>query len=248
MSSKGEKKKTKALNAPKAVHIHRKENTWTVRTRAGAHNKEGSVSLGIAIRNFTGLAKTLKEVKKILNNGDIKVNGRVKKDYGFGIGLFDIISIEKQKAFYRVLIDSKGRIILTEMKKDSTEKLSRVEKKSATSKGIQITTNDGITLMGIDAKVGDTLKVKVPENKVEEIFKMEKGAVVYITKGAHCAEQGKITEITPGTASRDKLIKIEKDGKEYATTAKNIFIVGKDKVAIDEIKWLLWKKYYSKKL
>jgi len=236
MSSKGEKKKTKALNAPRAVHIHRKENTWTVRTRAGAHNKEASVSLGIAIRNFTPLARTLSEVKKILNNGDIKVNGRVKKDYGFGIGLFDIISIEKQKLFYRVLIDNKGRIILTEMKKDSNHKLSRVETKKATSKGIQITTNDGITLIGTNAKVGDTLKINVPENKVEEVFAMEKGAVVYITKGTHCAEQGKVVEIIPGTASRDKLIKVEQEGKEYATTAKNIFIVGKDKVAIDEIK------------
>jgi len=236
MSSKGEKKKTKALNAPKAVHIHRKENTWTVRTRAGAHAKGASVSLGVAIRNFTPLAKTLKEVKKILNNGDIKVNGRVKKDYGFGIGLFDIISIEKQKVFYRVLIDNKGRIILTEMKKESNEKLCRVEKKISTNKGIQLTTNDGITIMGTDAKVGDTLRISVPGNKVEEIFAMEKGAVVYITKGGHCAEQGKIAEIIPGTASRNKLIKVEKEGKEYATTAKNIFIVGKDKIAIDEIK------------
>jgi len=236
MSSKGEKKKTKALNAPKAVHIHRKENTWTVRTRAGAHTKEASVSLGIAIRNFTPLAKTLKEVKKILNNGDIKVNGRVRKDYGFGIGLFDVISIEKQKAFYRVLIDNKGRIILTEMKKESNEKLSRVESKISTAKGIQLTTNDGMIFIGTDAKVGDTLRVSVPENKVKEIFAMEKGVVVYITKGAHCAEQGKIAEIIPGTVTKDKLIKVEKEGKEYSTTAKNIFIVGKEKVAIDEIK------------
>jgi len=248
MAKKGEDKKTKALNAPKAVHIHRKENVWTVRTKAGAHKKENSVALGIVLRNFTSLARNMKEAKNILRASEVKVNGRVRKEYQFGVGLFDVISIEKQKLFYRVLIDNKGRIILTEMKKDSNHKLSRVETKKATSKGIQITTNDGITLIGTNAKVGDTLKINVPENKVEEVFAMEKGAVVYITKGTHCAEQGKVVEIIPGTASRDKLIKVEQEGKEYATTAKNIFIVGKDKVAIDEIKWLLWKKYWSKKL
>ena len=243
MSSKGEKKKIKALNAPKAVHIHRKENTWTVTTKAGAHKKEASVSLGIAIRNFTGLAKNLKEVKQILNNGDIKVNGRIRKDYQFGVGLFDVISIEKQKAFYRVLVDAKGRIILHEMKKDSNTKLCRVEKKISNSKGIQITTNDGLTIIGNNAKVGDTLKISFPEVKVEEVFAAEKDAVVYITKGVHCSEQGKILEIIPGTANRERLIKIEKKGKEYATTASNIFVVGKGSVAIDELKWLLWKMY-----
>jgi small subunit ribosomal protein S4e len=236
MSSKGEKKKIKALNAPKAVHIHRKESTWTVKTKAGAHKKESSVSLGIAIRNFTGLAQNLKEVKIILNNGDIKVNGRVRKDYQFGVGLFDVISVEKQKAFYRVLIDSKGRVILKEMKKDSNTKLCRVEKKISTPKGLQITTNDGLTIIGNTAKVGDTLLISMPENKVEEVFAAKKDAIVYITKGVHCSEQGKITEIISGTAKRKRLIKIEKGGKEYATTASNIFVIGTDKVAIDELK------------
>jgi len=236
MSNKGEKKSIKALNAPKSVHIHRKELTWTVTTKAGAHRRDASLSLGIALRNFTGLARQLKEAKTILLNGEVKVNGKIKKDYQFGVGLFDIISIEKQKAFYRVLVDAKGRIILNELKKDSNEKLCRIEKKRAVSKGIQITTNDGITIIGTKAKVGDTLKLSVPENKVEEVIALEVGADVYITKGIHCSEHGKIIEIVPGTSKREKLVKIDKAGKEYATTAKNVFVIGKGKIALDELK------------
>ena len=236
MSNKGERKKIKALNAPQSVHIHRKEAKWTVKTKAGAHKKDSSLSLGIALRNFTNLARQLNEAKTILLNGDVKVNGRIRKDYQFGIGLFDIVSIEKQKAFYRILKDKKGRVILKELKNDSNEKLSRVESKTVTNKGIQITTNDGLTITGTDAKVGDTLKLKVPENTVEELLPMESGAHIYITKGMHCSEQGKIIDIVPGTAKRKKLVKIEKDGKEYATTAKNVFVIGKGKVALDELK------------
>ncbi|MBT4870622.1 MAG: 30S ribosomal protein S4e [Candidatus Diapherotrites archaeon] len=236
MSSKGEKKKIKALNAPKSVHIHRKENTWTVKTKAGAHKKEASVALGIALRNFTDLARNLKEAKMIMLNGDVKVNGRVRKDHQFGVGIFDVISLPKQKAFYRVLVDAKGRIILKEMKKDSEEKLCRVEKKIVTSKGLQITTDDGITIIGTDAKVGDTLKVKFPENKVSEVIPMEVGANIYITKGVHCSEQGKVAEIISGTAKRERLVKVEEKGKEYATTAKNVYVVGKGNVALDELK------------
>ena len=236
MSTKGEKKSVKALNAPKSVHIHRKESTWTVNTKAGAHKKEAAVSLGIALRNFTNLARDLKEAKTIMLNGDVKVNGRIRKDHRFGVGVFDIISIERQKAFYRVLLDAKGRIILKELKKDSNEKLSKVEKKQVTSKGLQITTNDGLTIIGTKAKVGDTLKLKVPENTVEEVIPMEVGSNIYITKGVHCSEYGKIAEVVSGTAKRKKLIKIDEEGKEYATTAKNVFVIGKGKIALDELK------------
>ena len=236
MSTKGERKKIKSLNAPKAVHIHRKEDTWTVKTKAGAHNKESSVALGIVLRNFIGLAKNLKEAKMILGNGDVKVNGKIRKAYQFSVGVFDVISIQKQKAFFRVLLDAKGRIILHDMKKDSNEKFSRVEKKKATKKGIQITTNDGLTIMDAKASVGDTLKITVPTGTVSEVYPLENGAPVYVIKGIHCSEQGKIVEIIPGRANRSKLVKIEQDGKEYSTTAQNVIVVGKNKVEVEELK------------
>ncbi len=235
MAKKGENKKTKSLNAPKAVQIHRKESVWTIRTKAGAHKKENSVALGIILRNFAKIAKNLGEARKILLASEVKVNGRVRKEYQFGVGLFDVISIEKQKVFYRVMIDEKGRVILKEMKKDSNEKLSKVEKKMVTNKGIQLTTNDGITIIGTKANVGDTLKLKLPENKVEEVIPMEAGALVYLTKGVHCSKHGKIKEIIKGTTKREKLVKIEEEGQEYETTAKNVFVIGKDKGALAEL-------------
>jgi small subunit ribosomal protein S4e len=236
MSKKGETKKTKALNVSKAVHIRRKENVWTVRTKAGPHKKDLSVALGIILRNFTQLARTMKEVKAILNAGEVKINGVVRKSHQFSVGLFDIVSIEKQELNYRVMLDKAGRIILKELKNPSNEKLCKVTHKKATSKGIQLTTNDGRTFIGAKANVGDTLKIKVPENKIEEVLSLEKGSLVYIFKGSHCAEKGKVLDIVPGTIKREKLVKIQGEEKEYETTECNIFIIGKNSEAIADIK------------
>jgi len=237
MSTKGEKKKIKSLNAPHAVHIHRKENTWTIRTIAGAHKKENSISIGLALRNFTGLARTLSEAKQILKEGEVKINGKIRKNYRFGIGLFDIISIEKQKQYYRVLVDSKERVILKEIKQDSAEKLCKVEKKINTKKDKMDILVNGRTILKTEANVGDSLVINLPKGNVKEVLPLKKDSLIYITKGVHCTEQGKIKEIMPGTAKRKKLIKINSsNGKEYSTAAKNVFVIGKDKIILNELK------------
>ncbi len=236
MSNKGEKKKIKALNAPKAVKLKRKEQAWTIRTRAGAHKLNDSVSLGMVLRNYLGLAGTMREAKTILLAGDIKINGRIRKDYRLGVGLFDTISIEKQKKNYRVIFDKKRRIQLKELEKNSNEKISKVVSKKATRKGVQITTNDGRIFINDKAKVGDSLKIKDPEGKIEEILEMKEGALAYITKGTHCSEKGKIKEIVKGTAKREKLVKIIQDENEFETIAENIMVIGEKEEAIGDLK------------
>jgi small subunit ribosomal protein S4e len=236
MSKKGEKKTAKALSAPKAVHISRKHNTWTVRTKAGAYKRTDSVSIGIVLRDYIKLATTLKEAKKMLREGEVKINGVARKDYQYGVGLFDIITIEKQEVSFRVLFDAKRRVIVSELKNKSNEKLSRVEYKRTTKKGVQITTNDGRTFINNKASVGDTIQIKVPENKIEAVLVAKEGAIVYITKGTHCAGTGKIKEIVPGSANRKKLVKIEKDGKDFETTMESVFVVGDKDIVLGDLK------------
>ena len=143
MSNKGERKKIKALNAPKTVQIDRKTIKWTVKTSAGTHKANDSVSLGIVLRNYIKIANTLKEAKIALNNGEVMVNGKIRKDYRIGIGVFDVITLTKAKKAYRATFDSKRRLRFNELEKLSNERISKVEYKKVTKKGIQITTNDG---------------------------------------------------------------------------------------------------------
>ncbi len=233
MSNKGENKKAKAISMPRTVHVSRKENFWTVRTKAGPFNKETSVALGIVLRDYAKLVKTMKEVKHILNSKEVKVNGITRESHQFPVGLFDVISITKQKVFFRVLLDDKQRLILKQMSEDSNEKISKVTNKVMNSKGIQLTTNDGRTYYGVKANVGDSLKIKLPEGKVESVLEFKEGMAAYLTKGANCSKVATIKEIVPATQRRDKLVKFIDGKEEFETTAVNVMVVGKTKAEIE---------------
>jgi len=44
--------------------------------------------------------------------GLIKVDGKVRRDHGYPLGVMDILTIDKAGESYRVLIDTKGRFKL----------------------------------------------------------------------------------------------------------------------------------------
>lgn len=239
MSTKGESKTRKAMSAPKIARIPRKENFWTIRVKAGPYKKESAVALGIVLRDFAKLGGTLKETKKIINAGMLKVNGVPRKDHQFPVGIFDIISIEGQKLFYRMVIDSKGRLVVSEMKKPSNEKLCKVEGKKVTRQGIIISTNDGRALKNVKAGIGDTIKLSVPGNKVEKVFEMKEGSLAYLTSGKHAGEKAKIIGIVSGTAARKKLVKMQlmnEEEKEFETTAEKVFVIGGKAAELEELK------------
>lgn len=235
MGKKGGNRKTKALVAPKAVNIKRKQKVWTVHTIPGAHKKNVSLPLAIALRELLGIAKTIKEVKAIVNSGEVKVNGIVKKDPRTGLGLFDVVALEKQKLFFRVLFDKKGRLYLKQLKEKSNEKIVKVEHKKMVSKGVQITTDDSRIYFNKEAKVGDSLKLKLPESKIDKIIPMQKGSLVFITKGEHCAETATIEEIIKGTDKREKLVKLKNKNGEFETIPKNVYVVGTGKSELEDI-------------
>jgi small subunit ribosomal protein S4e len=236
MSSKGEKKKSKSLSVPKSVHIHRKEKVWSVKTKAGPHKKDAAVPLGIVLRDLIGIARNMKEAHLIMDDGSVKVDGVIRKDHQFSVGLFDIISIEAQKKAYRILIDKRGRLFVKEIEENKGEKLCKVAKKKMVNKGIQITTNDGRVFLGVDAKVGDSLKIIVPGKKVESVISMKNGALVYITSGSHSGEKAEVLEIITGTPSRERMVKLKTEDKEFETIAKNVFVIGEKTAEIEELK------------
>jgi len=235
MSSKGENKKAKAISMPRIVGVSKKNNYWTVKTKAGPHKKETSVPLGIVVRNYSGIVKTMKEAKHILNNNEVKVNGVVRTAHQFPVGLFDVVAIEKQKLFYRMLLDTKERLIVKQIDKESKDKVSKITNKVMTTKGIQITTDDGRTYYGVKANVKDSVKLALPEGKVIEVLEFKSGACVYITKGAHCSEIATIKEIVSATQRRDLLVKLSDGKKEFETTAKNVIVVGKNKPEMQDM-------------
>ena len=88
-------KHQKRIAAPGSWQISRKTAWWTVKSRPGPHPKDRSIPLLLIVRDMLKLADNSKEAKRILNEGKILIDGRIRKDHKFPVGIFDILSNHK---------------------------------------------------------------------------------------------------------------------------------------------------------
>ena len=93
----------KRLAAPEFWPIPKKKYTWTFAPSPGPHKKEECIPLAIIVRDILGLAETGKEAKRIIKAREILVDGRVRTDHKYPVGLLDVISIPKINKHYRVV-------------------------------------------------------------------------------------------------------------------------------------------------
>lgn len=237
MAKKGESKSQKRLSSQKVRSLLRKEKKWTVKSRPGPYGKKTAIPLGLLARDLIGFGDSMKEVKIALNERAVRVNGVVRTDYRFNIGLFDVVDVEVSKKRYRIVLTRKGSIIAMEVPlKGNPFKLCKVTGKKVLKKGLmQITTNDG-TVLRIEKEklnVGDSIKLGLPEKKIEAVYEMKKGNKAYITGGRHTAELATIKEIIQGTVNRPKLVVLEGKEESFKTIAENVYVVGEKKPEIE---------------
>lgn len=235
MAKTGSRKHLKRYKAPKTWPIHPKEDTWTVKPAPGPHSIEKSLSLTLIIRDILGLADNSREAKRIINSGNVLVDGRVIKDYKFPVGFMDIIEIPKVGEVYRVLLDLKGRLKLLSIE-DNTSKLCKIVNKSTIKGGkTQLNFHDGKNLIVDEDRfsVGDVVVLKVPEQEIEDTFKLEEGSTILVTGGKHIGELGSVSEIIINNSTNPNSIIIENSKKDNFLTLKDYaFVVGTDKPAI----------------
>ena len=229
-------KHLKRLNSPRAVQLHRKEKTWTIRPSSGPHPLELSIPLGLIIRDYLKLVDTMGEAKRIISDGEILVDGVKRKIHQFPCGLMDVISIPKIKKDYRILFDKRGRLILVPIESnDSTWKLCRIQNKTIVNgKQVQLNLHDGRNqiVKKDEYKTGDVLKISFKENKISETFKFEKGTVSMIIGGSHIGEVANIEDIEVITSSKPNLAKM-KGVTNFSTIKDYVFPIGKTKPVIE---------------
>jgi len=220
----------KRLNAPKSWPIKRKETVWIVRPNPGAHEFAYSIPLTIALRELLKHAKTTREVKHIVYNKEVLVDGKRRKDIAYPVGLMDVISIPEIKENYRILFNNKGKI--TAIKIDDKEakiKICKIKSKKLIKGKTQLNTTDGRNLL-IDKdedKVGDSVVIELEKQKIVQHLKMEKGALIYLIGGKHISSVGNVEKI-----EKNKLIFKTKENNVYETLKKFAFVIGKDKALI----------------
>ena len=237
MAKMGSRKHLKRYKAPKSWPIHPKEDTWTVKPAPGSHAIEDSLPLLVIIRDILGLADNSREAKRIINTGNVLIDGRAVKDYKFPVGFMDVLTIPKTEENYRILLDTKGRLTLHPISaEDATYKLAKVVNKSTIKGGkTQLNLHDGKNvIIDEDAySVGDVICLKVPEQEIVEAYPLEEGATVLVTGGKHTGELGTVSEIIENKSSNPNTIIIENSSKDEFLTLKDYaFVVGTDAPAI----------------
>jgi len=228
-------KHLKRLAAPRVLRLHRKERAFTIRAAPGPHPLELAIPIGLVVRDYLSLCDTYKEARKIVSNGDILVDGVKRKNIKFPCGLMDVISIPKMRKNVRILFDRNGKLTLVPISESDAEwKLCRIQNKTIVKgKKVQLNLHDGKNKLveKDEYKTGDVLKISFKENKIDDVYRFDKGTVSMIIGGTHIGEIASIDEIQVVASSKPNLAKM-KGEKEFSTIAEHVFPIGKTKPAI----------------
>jgi small subunit ribosomal protein S4e len=220
-------KDMKRITAPRSWPVPRKTNVWIAKPSPGSHGIEESMPLVVVLRDILGVADTAKEVKRILRNRDVLVDGRVVSDYEFPVGLMDVVSMPKMNQHYRMLLDRHGKFRLVQVLEGKQNwKLCRIEGKTTVPGGkTQLNLHDGrnVLVPKDSYTVGDVVKLEVPSQKILDTYKLAKGSTALITSGSNVGQLEVIEEYIVQRTSAPNLVKF-RDGK--LTIKDNVFVIG----------------------
>ena len=246
MGKKGPSLVLKRKPAPAFWAIHRKEFTWVVKPSSGPHASENCLPLAAVLRDTLGFANTRKEAKKIMSQGRICVDGQVRRDDAYPVGLGDVVSVPDMDRNFRVLPSARGLVLQPIDGEQAKFKLSRVENKTAVKNGsIQLNLHDGSNILVKPSspknpeeepyKTLDTVKITLPEKRIVEFIRMKEKDYAIITGGKNVGKHGTIIEIekASGKSRRNALVTIEDNrGNRYQTTLSFVFALGEAKPLI----------------
>src|SRR3989338_2045994 len=224
------------LAAPKMWPIKRKGLKWIARPIPGSHNAKQAMPLVVWLKETLALAATTKNVKMLLNAGEIKINSKVAKEPNFPVGIFDIISVEKLGKYYRVLVDQNGKLRLAEIPKSESKTIPLKVTNKTTIRGgrQQISFNNGWTMFADkNFSVGDCVMFDVELKRVKSHFKPAAGHVAYVLSGGHANQTAELKSIKLEGVLRKKKLAVLSNGTEtFETSLDKIFILGKEEPEI----------------
>ena len=184
-----------------------------------SHNNSNSVPLAVLMRDVLKLVRTTKELKKVLNEKQIKVSGKEIRDTNYPIGLFDMITAGDKT--FRVILGGNKKFKMEESKDDGTKVIKIVGKKNLGKKGIQFNLMDGRNVLSNEkAKVGDSVIYNYNDAKISKIIKMDKGSEGFVIRGKHAGVRGKIVDIVEQGGK--KIAVINDDKEKINVWVKNV--------------------------
>jgi small subunit ribosomal protein S4e len=240
LGKKGKQQHLKRLPAPKFWPIHRKEAQWIVKPRPGPHKIHQCIPLILIVRDMLQLVKSRREAKIVLSEGQVKVDGKIRKNDDYPVGLMDVIEIPVINASYRVLpAPRKGLILHSITGKESESKLYQIINKTTVTGGhLQLNLHDGRNILCKveDPKnpeediysTHDILQILIPDMEITAHLKFEEGVLALITGGKNIGRFGEVTEIERRESPQPQTVTLEMDGREQVKTIIDyVFAIGR---------------------
>ena len=216
----------KRIAAPRTWKLNRKEHKFTLRPNCGAHSLDNGLALGVILRDHLGVVSTMSEAEKLLNNNEILIDGKRKKDRKTIVGLFDRLTISKLGLNYELSLNDKGRLIVSEISpEESSVKILKVIGKTVLPKNkIQLNLYDGKNIFyDQPVKVGDSVLISLPDLKIKGILPLKEGANVFLVKGKHAGSKGILKSIKDESAHY-----VDNDKNEVETSKRYLFVLNKN--------------------
>lgn len=223
--------KLKRLLAPTYWKVQKKKVKWVVSPTPGPHKKDECIPLQIIARDVLNLVETGKEAKTIINKGEILVDGKVRKNHAFPVGLMDVVSIPKIKKYYRVLLSGERLGLKEILEKEANQKICRIGNKSLVRKGkLQLNLHDGRNLLveKDDYKTGDSVLIEVPSQKILDHIKLEKGNLALIIKGKNSGKIAIIKELIIKKSGEPNMAICKLENKDVEVRKDHVFVVGRE--------------------
>jgi small subunit ribosomal protein S4e len=234
MGKKGGDTRVKRQISPEFWAIRRKESQFVIRVRPGPHPKQMAYPLGMVLRDVLNVAGTRHEADRILKAANVKVDGIVRRDPNFAVGLMDVVELAMGQTYRMV---PKNSALISPIAIEDAEKgiklVKITSKTSVRENKIQYGFHDSKTLLSDQKlKVGDTCVIDLPEVKIKNNIAFEKGCTVLITTGENAGRIGRIEEIKDGIFSLPKRALVSFDDKSVELPVEMVMAVGTDRPVI----------------
>ncbi|MEM2136412.1 MAG: 30S ribosomal protein S4e [Candidatus Methanomethylicia archaeon] len=247
MGRKGPAKHLKRFASPAFWPIPKKAYTFTVRPLPGPHPLDSCIPLLLLVRDMLKYAENASEAIKIIKGGKILVDGKIRIEPKFPVGIMDVISIPSIGENYRILPDpTKGLTLHPISQEEAMFKLCRIENKTMVKGGyIQLNLHDGrnkvIKRINTEEdvyKTLDVIKISIPKQEIINHIKFMEGHQAIIIRGKNIGLYGKILKIEGTGERKSKTVLLEdKDGNVFRTGMEYAFMIGENEPMISLPKW-----------
>ena len=229
----GNNQHLKRHSAPTSWKIKRKNITFIAKPNSGSMKSKYVVPVVVLLRDVLNYAQTMKEVKLIIHNEEVLVNGKRVQDHKYPIGMFDVVEIKKTSEKFVILFNEFGKL-KTIATKDNLIYLKLAGKTVFKGGNFQLNFMNGFNLI-VNAKafaginVNDTVVYDFIKKKVSSVINLKEGAAVYLFDGKFKGHFAIVKSFVSYNGVTRDLVNIEYNNEAHSTAKDYCYVVGSNK-------------------